>query len=257
MPAGASRTDLRSATDSIDQLAPRTPARPPAPPPGRSRSDNCRAAYAITDPAGPQLRDQLAAAASPQGLTARGGSLGHAASLARRPAGLQAPGPGQHQRQRPGRARPGNPARRGGRGPQRHAQRRARPGRAGADRRVGGAPSRPPLARASRGATSLNPSFGLFTDASALWPVTSRSPCGEQPLSVRVGASDGIRGHLAVVTPAAPQASSSRSPGSLEHGSSNAPAPGLCSRAHGADGRLRGRTWLRDDGAFAPSWATR
>ena len=140
------------------------------------------------------------------------------------------PGARQHGRQRPGRARPGQPARRGGRGPQRRAQ-RARPGRAGADRTRGGGTPGPCLPRASRGATSLNPSFGLFTDASALWSVTSRSRCGEQPLSVRVGASDGIRGHLAVVTPAAAQESSSRSPGSLEHGSSNARAPGLCSRS--------------------------
>ena len=44
----------------------------------------------------------------------------------------------------------------------------------------------------------------------------------------------------AVVTPAAAQASSSRSPGSLEHGSSNAPAPGLCSRQAARPDR-----WLR------------
>ncbi len=145
--------------------------------------DSCRVAYRSPTSRSAARVTGLASAASLQrAATLRGGDRGgDCAAVSGTCRILAPPGARQHGASSPNGARRGNPARRGGRGraPARSAPRTARP--RGSRSEAGGAPSRPPLAKGiSRRRFSRTQVLGFLASARALWPVTSRSPCGER-----------------------------------------------------------------------------
>ena len=181
--ASSRRTPLRPSNRAADAASPRsspapprTPPPPPAPLAGRPRSPGSTRRTGSTPPRS-GARPGPRAASPPHEPPASAwrsrcgglrGGLGHVSHS--RP-----PGARQHGRHRPGRARPGQPARRGGRGPQRHAQRRAARPR-GSRSEAGARPPREGVAKGILRRRFHRPRFWVLVELREIPQLTLSNP---------------------------------------------------------------------------------